>query len=193
MPRNTLVWLPLQSRRALVHRHPIMFLFVVVLHVSAMSPTCHCKNKQTGALDDFYPAGLLRCIDAHGAGEQAVCDAEWEPPNAGWQEKRCWPEPEERVRSGQVGIAMFATWSWSDMTSGSNPKVPCLEANRSSWFYVCLLVCLFLGYLMTLVLSFTCFSQHPNLVQVFVAPRFCVSQWCQRCTLQKNVDSSNWC
>lgn len=44
MPRNASVWLPLQSRRALVHRHHVLSLTVVVLHFAAVTPTCHCKE-----------------------------------------------------------------------------------------------------------------------------------------------------
>lgn len=57
MPRNTSVWLPLQSRRALVRKHRVLSLTVVILHVTAVTPTCHCK--ETGALDLSSKVGFL--------------------------------------------------------------------------------------------------------------------------------------
>lgn len=62
MPRNTLVWLPLQSRRALVHRHHLLSLTVMILHFTAVTPTCHCK--ETGVLDPSPCTGFSRLTDS---------------------------------------------------------------------------------------------------------------------------------
>lgn len=62
MPRNTLVRLPLQSRGALVSRHHVLSLTVVVLHVAAVTPTRHCK--EIGVLDLSHKAAFPRLTDS---------------------------------------------------------------------------------------------------------------------------------
>ena len=44
MLRNTLVWLLLQSRRALVSRHHVLSPTLMVLHFAAVTPACHYKE-----------------------------------------------------------------------------------------------------------------------------------------------------
>lgn len=62
MPRNTLVWLPLQSRKELVHRRRLLSLTVVVLQFTAVTPTCHCK--ETGVLESSPQAVFSRLTDS---------------------------------------------------------------------------------------------------------------------------------
>lgn len=62
MPRNTSVWLPLQSRRRLVHKNRVLSLTVDVLHFDAVTPTCHCK--EIGVLDLPSEAVFPRLTDS---------------------------------------------------------------------------------------------------------------------------------
>lgn len=62
MPRNTLVRLPLQSRGALVSRHHVLSLTVVVLYFAAVTPTRHCK--EIGMLDLSREAAFPRLTDS---------------------------------------------------------------------------------------------------------------------------------
>lgn len=62
MPRNTLVRLPLQSRGALVSRHHVLSLTVVVLHFAAVTSTRHCK--EIGVLGLSHKAAFARLTDS---------------------------------------------------------------------------------------------------------------------------------
>lgn len=62
MPKNTLIRLPLQSRGALVSRHHVLSLTVMVLHFAAVTPTHHCK--EIGELDLSPKATFPRLTDS---------------------------------------------------------------------------------------------------------------------------------
>lgn len=93
MPRDTSVWLPLQSRRALVHGHPIMALSVMVLHVDAMSPVSHCNNKQTREFEYSYAAVPLRLSGSCVERRSRLCVKQKNYRKV-LRGKRCVPDPE---------------------------------------------------------------------------------------------------
>lgn len=81
MPRDTLVWLPLQSRGALVRRRHVLSPNVVVLHCAAVTPTYHCKEMV--ALEPFpkavFPKLTDSCVEliSHVGGGETIWKVKW--------------------------------------------------------------------------------------------------------------------